>query len=222
MIIQRQFDQEMADLRDLVQATSQLVMRMYECCTERLRHFDATTLDEVRQMETEVNRNQMRIDDLSWKIMALYQPTASDLRSLIGAIKIASNLERMGDEIIVASRRGLDVATGLLKVEPNQLVELQVMTRSILKDGLSVLGTLDLELAESIFTSDDALDKEFAQLFEFVKTGIKKNPEHTDSLLDYLSIGRSLERIGDYATNLAEIAIFMKKGQDVRHHGLTF
>lgn len=222
MIVKRHFDQGMADLNALVKRTGEVVLRMFEFSMERSGNFDQELFDKIYTLEIEVNRSQMRIDDLSWKIMALYQPTASDLRILIGDIKLASNLERMGDEIIVWNRRGLDVSKNEWKKQPRQLVEMEAMVKSILKDGLTAIATLDMELAESIFSSDDVIDSEFHSLFEYIRDAIKKEPQHTDSLLEYLSMGRSLERIGDYATNLAEIAIFMKKGQDVRHHNLEF
>ncbi len=222
MVIKRHFDHEMADLRELVRSTGDKVLRMFEYSQERSGNFDQALFDRIYAIEVEVNRSQMRIDDLTWKIMALYQPTASDLRILIGGIKLASNLERIGDEIIVWNRRGVDVSKNSWKKQPPQLFGMEAMVKSILKDGLTVISNLDMELAESIFESDDVIDQEFKSLFESLRDEIKKEPTHVDSLLDYMSMGRSLERIGDYATNLAEIAIFMKKGQDVRHHNLDF
>lgn len=222
MVIKRHFDHEMADLRELVRSTGDKVLRMFEYSQERSGNFDQALFDKIYAIEVEVNRSQMRIDDLTWKIMALYQPTASDLRVLIGGIKLASNLERIGDEIIVWNRRGVDVSKNPWKKQPPQLYGMEAMVKSILKDGLTVINNLDMELAESIFESDDVIDHEFKSLFEAIREEIKIEPTHVDSLLDYMSMGRSLERIGDYATNLAEIAIFMKKGQDVRHHSLDF
>ncbi len=222
MVIKRHFDHEMADLRELVRSTGDKVLRMFEYSQERSGNFDQALFDRIYAIEVEVNRSQMRIDDLTWKIMALFQPTASDLRILIGGIKLASNLERIGDEIIVWNRRGVDVSKNQWRKQPPQLYGMEAMVKSILKDGLTVISNLDMELAESIFESDDIIDHEFKSLFEAIREEIKVEPSHVDSLLDYMSMGRSLERIGDYATNLAEIAIFMKKGQDVRHHNLEF
>lgn len=222
MIIKRHFDQEMSDLRSYVESMSKSVLEMLVLCLEKITDLDKTAHDRITAIEVEVNRSQMRIDDLAWKIMALYQPTATDLRTLIGAIKIATDLERVGDEICALARRGSALTKSSWRQEPPLLIELQVMVRSLFKDGLTVLISLDEALAESIFTADNELDDTFQGLFDFILADIKKNPDRADSLLEYLAMGRSLERIGDHATNLAEIAVFMKKGQDVRHHGLAF
>jgi len=222
VIIKRHMDMEMAELRGMLHDMGRRVLGMLErglthAGTDNATHFDAIFDDEV-----EVNRLQMRIDDLSWKVMALYQPTAGDLRALIGAIKVAVDLERVGDEVCAMCRRSMSLAKSAWHVDPPTLIELGIMVQSLFKDGLTALFDPTEELAESIFTADDAIDEAFQALFEQIRDRLRSEPEHVDSLLDFLSMGRSLERVADHATNLAEIAIFMQKGQDVRHHGLAF
>ena len=151
MVIKRHFDHEMADLRELVRSTGDKVLRMFEYSQERSGNFDQALFDRIYAIEVEVNRSQMRIDDLTGKIMAFYQPTASLLRILIGGIKLASKLELICDELIVWNRRGVDVSKNLWKKQPPQLFGMEAMVKSILKDGLTVISNLDIELAESIF-----------------------------------------------------------------------
>ena len=212
----------MTDLNAQVAGMSKAVLKMLEISTEKMDCFDESRNEKIQAFEIEVNRSQMRIDDLAWKIMALYQPTATDLRTLIGAIKIASDLERAGDAICALCRRAMTISGMPWKNEPAILFELEIMVRSLFKDGLTVLSTLDESLAESIFIADQTLNETFQLLFETIRAQMKAEPEHIDVLLEYLAMGRSLERIGDLSTNLAEVAVFMKKGQDVRHHGLSF
>ncbi len=218
MSIKRHFDSEMADLQQMVGDMSRAVLAMMDRCMAMMRRYDQQVLAEIDGLEQSVNRWQMKIDDLAWKIIALYQPTASDLRVLLGSIKLASDLERVGDEIIALCRRATTVSGCEWHEPPSHLLDMQVMARSLLKDGLQAVSMLDEGLAESIMPADDAIDHEFEALFQMVKDAIKATPAHTDALLEYLSMGRSLERIADHATNLAEITIFIKKGQDVRHH----
>ena len=222
MKIKRHLDHEIGDLRNLLSGMSNLVLAMLIEAIQNLSPAKPEVFDHIFDREVEINRLQMRIDDLAWKIMALYQPTASDLRFLIGVIKAAVDLERVGDEVCAMCRRAMDLREQEWKIEPVDLAELQVMTRSVFKDGVSVLNQPDEGLAETIFNSDDTIDEAFEALFEKVVIGIRENPDRALSWLDFLSIGRSLERIADHATNLAEISIFMLKGKDVRHHGMSF
>jgi len=222
VIIKRHMDMEMNELRGMLHEMSRRVLGMLERSLKHVGTGNTELFDGIFDEEVEVNRLQMRIDDLAWKVMALYQPTAGDLRALIGSIKAAVDLERVGDEVCALCRRSMSLAKSSWHVDPPTLIELGVMVQSLFKDGLTALFEPTEELAESIFTADDAIDDAFQALFEQIRARLRTEPEHVDSLLDFLSMGRSLERIADHATNLAEIAIFMQKGQDVRHHGLTF
>lgn len=222
MIIKRHMDMEMTELRGMLHDMGRRVLSMLERGLKHIGSVDSNVFDAIFDDEVEVNRLQMRIDDLAWKVMALYQPTAGDLRELIGAIKAAADLERVGDEVCAMCRRSMSLGRNAWHVDPPTLIELGVMVQSLFKDGLTALFHPAEELAESIFTADDAIDDAFQALFEQVRERLRTEPDHVDSLLDFLSMGRSLERVADHATNLAEIAIFMQKGQDVRHHGLTF
>ncbi len=222
MIIKRHMDMEMTELRGMLHEMGRRVLGMLERGLKSVGSGSSDVYDAIFDEEVEVNRLQMRIDDLAWKVMALYQPTAGDLRALIGAIKAAADLERVGDEVCTMCRRSMSLGKNPWHVDPPTLVELGVMVQSLFKDGLTALFEPTEELAESIFTADDAIDDAFQALFEQIRDRLRTEPEHIDSLLDFLSMGRSLERVADHATNLAEIAIFMQKGQDVRHHGLAF
>lgn len=222
MIIKRHMDMEMTELRGMLHEMARRVLGMLEHGLKNVGNGSSDVYDVIFDEEVEVNRLQMRIDDLAWKVMALYQPTAGDLRALIGTIKAAADLERVGDEVCTMCRRSMSLGKNPWHVDPPTLVELGVMVQSLFKDGLTALFEPTEELAESIFTADDAIDDAFQALFEQIRERLRSEPDHIDSLLDFLSMGRSLERIADHATNLAEIAIFMQKGQDVRHHGLAF
>ncbi|MBF0501521.1 MAG: phosphate signaling complex protein PhoU [Candidatus Riflebacteria bacterium] len=222
MLIERQMDQEIDELRQMIDDMGSKVLAMLELCTSNVAEGRGEVFDDIFGTETDVNRLQMKIDDLAWKIMALYQPTASDLRRLIGAIKVAADLERAGDEVCAMCRRIMEVNRIEGPAQAPQLIEMQTMVKSLLKDGLFAVKELNEGLAESIFKADDAIDEAFQELFEWVRQGLKQNDRNVELCLAFLSMGRSLERIADHATNLAEIAIFIKKGQDVRHHSLKF
>lgn len=222
MLIKRHMDLEVQELKTMVADIGRHVLEMLETAMANIAAGDPKVFDQLFKTETEVNRLQMKIDDLAWKIMALYQPTASDLRLLIGGIKVASDLERAGDEVCAVCRRLMEIGGVARGTMAPHLQEMLVMVKSLLKDSLFAIANLDEGLAESIFAADDAIDEAFQALFEWVEKELQGGNAQIRPLLAFLSMGRSLERIADHATNLAEITIFMKKGQDVRHHGLKF
>jgi len=105
MIIKRHMDEEILELRGMIADISTAVRGMLDLCIKPLAELTGDDFDRVFDLEIDVNRYQIKIDDLAWKIMALYQPTASDLRLLIGAIKISSDFERAGFDGAVPIRR---------------------------------------------------------------------------------------------------------------------
>ena len=222
MTIRRHLDQEIEDLRVLLEEMCQTTLNMLLSSIGNLYTADQAEFDRIFDLEVDVNRLQMKIDDLAWKIMALYQPTASDLRFLIGSIKAAVDLERVGDEVCVMCRRAMELHEEDFRIPPSDLTELEIMTRSVYKDGVSILLNPNEDLADIILSSDDTIDRALCDLFQKVLQNLHENPSQAESWLDFLAIGRSLERIADHATNLAEIAIFMLKGKDVRHKGMSF
>ncbi|MBF0409749.1 MAG: phosphate signaling complex protein PhoU [Candidatus Riflebacteria bacterium] len=222
MLIKRQMDDDLKDLSNLLDDMEKGCLSMLEKWLDAVLEGKENLISEIFDMEVEVNRCQMKVDDLVWKIMALYQPAASELRILIGAIKIAEDLERVGDEVCAMCRRTVELANIAQLEFPGVFIEMRTMVKTLFKDSIFAVKKLDPEMAESIFIADNAIDDAFQTLFEWARNSLENKIGNTDNILAVLSMGRSLERIADHATNLAEITIFMKKGQDVRHHCLKF
>lgn len=220
MIIKRHMDEENQELRCMIADMSRRVRCMLDLSMRSLSDLTRDHLDSIFDLETDVNRYQMKIDDLAWKIMALYQPTASDLRALIGAIKISSDLERAGDQLCAMCRRIAELQALGCKEYPDPVLELQIMVRSLFRDGCTVIENLQEDLAEAIFHGDDTIDEAFENLFQSLRQEMKTDSSQVDVNLNLLAVARALEQVADMACNLAEVAIFMKKGLDVRHHGL--
>ncbi|OIP29673.1 hypothetical protein AUK22_02935 [bacterium CG2_30_54_10] len=220
MIIKRHMDEEILELRGMIADISTAVRGMLDLCIKPLAELTGDDFDRVFDLEIDVNRYQIKIDDLAWKIMALYQPTASDLRLLIGAIKISSDFERAGDQLCTLCRRIVELKKQGCPEYPATVLELQVMVRSLFRDGCLVIDSLQEEMAEAIFMGDDTIDEVFENLFQSLRKEMKKGPDEVDINLNFLAVARALEHVADMACNLAEVAIFMKKGLDVRHHGM--
>ena len=168
--------------------------------------------------EDEVNRIQIDIDDRCLKLIALHQPAAVDLRFITSAMKINSDLERMGDQAINIAETSRD----LLKQPPlKPLIDIPRMSeivKKMVQDSLKAFVAKDAELAKSVLLKDDEVDALKDQIFRELLTYMIADTNNIKRALDLILIARNLERIGDHATNISEDVIFMVLGKDIRHH----
>ena len=165
-----------------------------------------------------INALHIEIDDRCFKLLALHQPMAADLRAIVAAVKINTDLERVGDlavNIAEATKRYLEHAP----VKP--LIDIPRMgniAQAMLRDALDAFVRRDTQLAETVLAADDTLDGLKTQIFRELLTFMLSEPSTIEPALDLILISRHLERIGDHATNIAEDVIFMVTARDVRHH----
>jgi phosphate transport system protein len=214
---QTHFLLELADLRRrLTDQGATVALRIVQAMrglTER----DLDALDAVTVGDAEINMNQMLIDDRAFKLIALQQPVASDLRVLVAAIKINSELERVGDlavNIAEAARRY--VAFGPLP-EQELLPRMFDIAQTMFQESLNAFVSGNLGLAQAVLERDDALDTLRAQTFRRLVDVMTDAPSSVPAALELMLIARHLERIGDHATNVAEDVFFVVAGEDVRH-----
>ncbi len=195
----------------LVESMIQLAIKALVDRNEVLTH-------EVFVKEDEVNKIQIEIDEKCLQLIALHQPTAVDLRFITSAIKINSDLERMGDQAINMAETGLD----LLKHPPlKPLIDLPRMAdivKGMVNNSLDAFVRKDVELAQTVLERDDEVDAFKDSIFRELLTLMIADQKNVTRSLDLILIARNLERIGDHATNVAEDVIFMVLGKDVRHH----
>jgi phosphate transport system protein len=179
---------------------------------------DAHTLDEVTIGDGEVNARQMAIDDRAFKLLALQQPVAIDLRRIVAAIKVNADLERVGDlavNIAEASRRYL--AAGSI---PEQAVipRMADVAQAMLQWAVDAFVAGNVGLAQTVLERDDSLDTLRDQAFRRLADAMARTPACMPSALELMLLTRHFERIGDHATNIAEDVFFVVSGEDVRHH----
>ena len=179
---------------------------------------DPALVDQVLNGDDAINRFHIEIDALCFKLLALHQPVAVDLRSVVSAVKINTDLERVGDlavNIAEAGRRYLAHPP----VKP--LVDIPRMAQiahGMLRDALDAYVRRDIVLAQRVLDEDDELDALKTQVFRDLLAAILADVSTTEPALDLILISRHLERIGDHATNIAEDVIFLVSARDVRHH----
>ena len=171
--------------------------------------------------EGRVNAMEVEIDkDLS-TIIARRQPTARDLRLLIAISKSIANLERVGDEAARIARTAQRLVSGgvssRLRVPMSDLAYEAELATTQLRKALDAFARLDVERALDVLKHDDEIDKEFDGLLRKLITYMMEDPRTISSSIDLVFVAKAIERVGDHAKNLAEVVIYIVKGQDVRH-----
>jgi phosphate transport system protein len=179
---------------------------------------DLSLVEHVLGGDTPINQLHIEIDSRCVKLLALHQPMAVDLRSILSAVKINTDLERVGDLAInIAEPARARGSAAPVK----QLIDIPRMAdiaHGMLRDALDAFVRRDVALAQQVLDADDALDALKTQVFRELLTYMLQDPQTIEPSLDLILVSRHLERIGDHATNVAEDVIFMVSARDVRHH----
>ena len=166
----------------------------------------------------DINARQMGIDDRAFKLLALQQPVAIDLRVIVAAIKVNADLERIGDlavNIAEASRRYIDYGA----ISDEELIpRMAEVAETMLHWAIDAFVTGNVGLAQTVLERDDVLDTLRDQAFRRLAETMAKVPACVPSALELMLLTRHLERIGDHSTNIAEDVFFVVAGEDVRHH----
>src|SRR5688572_25631673 len=179
---------------------------------------DVAIIDQVLHGDEPVNALHIEVDERCFKLLALHQPMATDLRQIVAAVKINTDLERVGDLAVNIA----EAATRYITHPPvKKLIDIPAMgeiAQSMLRDALDSYVKRDTALAHQVLNEDDRLDGLKTQVFRELLTYMLQDPSTVEPSLDLILVSRHLERIGDHATNVAEDVIFMVSALDVRHH----
>ena len=213
----RHFQEELEALKERLLAMGGLAEERVRVSVRSVAERDAEALHAILTGDEPVNDLHIEIDDRCFKLLALHQPMAADLRTIVAAVKINTDLERVGDlavNVAEAGKRYLQHAP----VKP--LIDIPRMgdiAQLMLRDALDAFVRRDVALAEAVLVKDDTLDALKTQIFRELLTYMLQDPVTIEPALDLILISRHLERIGDHATNIAEDVIFMVSARDVRH-----
>jgi phosphate transport system protein len=215
--IERYFDQEFGTLRGNILAMGALVEKAIEFAVLGLIDRNPEAFNQVMAVEEKINQFHISIDESCMHVLARQAPMASDLRLVLGCIKINSDLERMGDQAVNITHCGrhyislppLKPLTNL----PRMAEDVRMMTR----EALDAFFRQDQDLAKAVVLKDDAVDAFKRTIFAELTAIMKSNPDAIERAMDLILISRNLERIGDHATNISEDVIFVASGVDIRH-----
>jgi phosphate transport system protein len=214
----RHFEEELGTLQARLLEMGGLAEERVRASVLGLVTRDLEITDRVLRGDEPINQLHVEIDERCFRLLALYQPMATDLRGIVAAVKINSDLERVGDlavNIAEAARRYA------MHPPVKQLIDIPRMgeiAQEMLHDALDSYVRRDTALAHSVLRCDDELDGLKTQVFRELLTYMLQDAATIEASLDLILVSRHLERIGDHATNIAEDVIFMVSAQDVRHH----
>jgi phosphate transport system protein len=214
----RHFQDELEQLKARLLEMGGLAEDRLRLAVRGLVERDVAVMDKVLVGDTAINQLHIEIDDRCFKLLALHQPMAVDLRSIVSAVKINTDLERVGDLAVnIAEATGRYIAHPPVK----ELIDIRRMAdiaQDMLRDALDAYVRRDPAMAGRVLDRDDDLDTLKTQVFRELLAHMLENQATIEPSLDLILISRHLERIGDHATNIAEDVIFIVSARDVRHH----
>jgi phosphate transport system protein len=214
----RHFIEELEDLQGRLLEMGTLVESAIHTSILALTERSEAEAQQVLGNEDRINHLEIEIDELAVRLLALQQPMAKDLRFLTAAIKINTDLERMGDLAVNIVER----AIALMNRQPvKPLIDIPQMARtveSMVRKSLDAFVKREPELARSVLLSDDTVDRLRDSIHSELISFMQQDPDAIPQALELILVARHLERIADHATNIAEDTLFLVKGVDVRHH----
>lgn len=179
---------------------------------------DRGAAEQVFMNEARINAIEIEIDEFAINLLALQQPMAADLRLIVAALKINTDLERMGDLAVNIAQRAMSLMEGPVIKPMIDIPHIAGLVQSMVRKALDAFVHRDPDLARSVLSSDDAVDNMRTACYHELVSFMEQDPQHIQQALALLSITRNLERIADHSTNIAEDVLFLVKGVDVRHH----
>ena len=212
------FQEELDQLKTRLLEMGGLAEDRVRSSVQALVERDAPLVERVLVGDGPINQLHIEIDSRCFKLLALHQPMAVDLRAIVSAVKINTDLERVGDLAINIA----EAARRYMRHPPvKELIDIPRMAdiaQRMLRDALDSYVRRDIPLAQAVLDEDDLLDALKSQVFRELLTYMLQDTSTIEPSLDLILISRHLERIGDHATNIAEDVIFMVSAKDVRHH----
>jgi phosphate transport system protein len=213
----KKFDKEITELKRKIVAMGELAQSMFQDAIAALVERDESRIRDVMKKEDRLDHYQVEIDNEAIRAMATFGPVALDLRFLLMAARINSELERVGDQAVNMCE---EVQLLLSEPLPKPLVDLPRMADTasrMLRQSLQAFAEGSTEKALEVIKADDEVDALNNQIFRELLTYMMSDPKTITRCLGLILTARALERIADHSTNIAEEVVFLVKGEDIRH-----
>ena len=212
-----EFEEELDELRTRLLRMASQVESLIADALAALTERDTARAESVVARDSEVDHLEKEIDDLCIKILALRQPAAGDLRQITSALKVVTDLERMGDLCVNIARAAIELNRIPRPATTVDLYGIGAAVRDMVRRSLDAFVDEDAHLAREVVLADKLVDREYDEVFKRLVQSMVEAPAGIEAATHLLFIARHLERIADHATNVAEQVIFLVEGDDIRH-----
>jgi phosphate transport system protein len=214
----RHFQEELEQLKTRLLEMGGLAEEQVRLAVKGLVERDQDLIERSLTGDQPLNSLHIEIDSRCFTLLALFQPMAADLRTIVAAVKINTDLERVGDLAVNIAEAARRYATHAPVKKLIDIPRMASIAQTMLRDALDAFVRRDTALALQVLNEDDRLDSLKTQIFRELLTYMLQDPTTIEPALDLILVSRHLERIGDHATNIAEDVIFIVSARDVRHH----
>jgi phosphate transport system protein len=215
----RHFHEQLDTLKQRLLDMSERAEALVDLSVDALLKQDAATAEAVIEGDHEVDALEIQIEQMAVALLALQQPLARDLRFIIGAIKVSSDLERVGDHSVNIAQSALRLMGLRASLMPSPEIEdMAARARQMLGRALDAFIRGDGALGRAVCASDDAVDALHDSVFRILVTHMMEDPRAISPAMELFLVSRNLERVADLATNISEDAVYLAEGKQIKHH----
>jgi phosphate transport system protein len=212
------FQQGLDELKERLLEMGGMAEAAIEVAAEIYHRRDSRLAQQVFEREKQINASERAIDELAVDLLAMQQPMATDLRFVLAVLKINSDLERVGDLAVNIAQRSMDLNDQPEVEVPVDIARMTTAVSTMVRRALESFLSARADVAQAVLQMDSIVDRMKDEAFIALVGQMQAHPNQVRECLDILLITRSLERIADHATNIAEDVIFWVSGADVRHN----
>jgi phosphate transport system protein len=216
----RHFHDQLTALNRRLLAMSEKAEALVELSVEALLAKDEGKAEAVIAADRELDAMELELETAALELLALQQPMARDLRFIVSAIKVTSDLERVGDHAVNIAQAALRLISQRTDIIPDPEIEdMARRARAMLSDAIDAFLRGDGALGRDVCARDDQVDGLHESVFRILLTHMMADPRTINPSLEYLLVSRNLERVADLATNIGEDAVFLAEGKNIKHGG---
>jgi phosphate transport system protein len=215
----RHFHEQLAALKERLLDMASRAEELIDLAVEAMRERDVGKAQAVLASDPDIDTLELEVERQAIALLATQQPMARDLRFIIGAIKISSDLERVGDHAVNIAQATLRLIESKYAIAPGpEIDDMARRARQMLGDAMDAFVRADGPLGRAVCRRDDEVDALEETVFRALLTRMMESPPVISSALQHLLVSRNLERVADLATNIAEDAVYLAEGKQIKHH----
>lgn len=214
----RHFDEELQNVKRKLVEMAAMVEESITKSLDALKKMNADMADEIREIDHKIDKLEMSIEDMCVELIARHQPVGSDLRFLIGAIKMNNDLERMGDHSVNIADCLEYVVAGPRVTQITNIWSMARIVKEMLRESVESFIENDAARAQKVCERDSVVDEMRNETIRILLTYMLEEPEKIGAAMQYLLVAKNLERIADLSTNICEDVIYIAQARVIKHH----